>query len=59
METETEKIVKRITYRIEDGTIAILPQNIKIFEIYKNTMEYMNLVSTFSLPYKVKTVKTN
>jgi hypothetical protein len=57
--TETENISKKITFLVENATIALIPQIIRLNNAFEKTIEYVNLVSTYSAPYTIKSVETN
>jgi hypothetical protein len=57
--TENEHIDKKVKFKFENGTIAVLPQIIRIHSAYEKSVEYLNLVSTYSESYKIKSTVSN
>ena len=59
IQTPNEKIEKSLKFKVENGTIALIPQVLRIPSAYEKSVEYLNLVSTFSEPYKIKSTTVN
>ena len=57
--TPDEKIEKTIKFKVENGTIALIPQVLRIGSAFEKSVQYLNLVSTFSEPYKIKSTMVN
>jgi len=45
--------------RVENGTIALIPQVIRLRNAFMRTVEYLNLVSTFTQKYKIDSLTSN
>lgn len=45
--TLEEHITKPIKFKVENGTIALIPQISRFPSFYKKSIEYLNLVSTY------------
>jgi hypothetical protein len=59
MVTETEDITVNLQIRVENGTIALIPQVVRLRNAFARTVEYLNLVSTFSRSYRIDSITSN
>jgi hypothetical protein len=57
--TNVETISIPLIIRVENGTIALIPQVVKFRTPFERTIEYLNLVSTYSQKYRITNVSTN
>lgn len=57
--TAEEHITKPIKFKVENGTIALIPQISRFQSFYKKSVEYLNLVSTYREPYRIKSITSN
>lgn len=57
--SSTENIITMLRVRVENGTIALIPQIIRLRNAFGRTVDYLNLVSTFSEKYRISNISTN
>ena len=59
LRTNVESLRIMMVIRVENGTIALIPQIVRFNSPIERTIEYLNLVSTYSQNYKIVNVSTN
>ena len=57
--TSTETITIMLVVTVENGTIALIPQIVRFVSPVAKTIEYINLVSTYSHKYRIENASTN